>query len=247
MTPAIILIEPQMGENIGAAARAMENFGLNDLRIVNPRDGWPNEKAYAVAASATRILDNVTLFSNTNDAVADLHTLIATTGYTRKMIKPVITPKEAAQKTMQAGAQGNRVGLLFGAERTGLANDDIVRCDSILVIPTSPDYTSLNLAQAIVVVAYEWFCASTSLAQTHGTTGPNATPVNPDLKLATAADVQGMLDHLESELDKADFWKEWKKKPLMWQNLRNIFTRNPLAIQEVRTLRGVIRCLVEGR
>ncbi len=246
MTPAIILIEPQMGENIGAAARAMENFGLSDLRIVNPRDGWPNEKAYAVAASAAPILDNAKLYTNTNDAVADLHHLIATTGYARKMVKPVISPKEAVQQMRNTITQGSKSGLLFGAERTGLVNDDIVRCDAILMIPTSPEYPSLNLAQAIVVVAYEWFVSGNPIAHL-STTGPDATTVNTEIERASAAEVQGLFDHLEQELDRADFWKEWKKKPLMWQNLRNIFARNALTVQEIRTLRGVIRCLVEGR
>jgi tRNA/rRNA methyltransferase len=247
--PAIILVNPQMGENIGAAARAMHNFGLSDLRIIAPRDGWPNESAAAVATSAAHILDGAKIYQTTHDAVADLQVIYATTARDRRMVKRVCTPKEVAREVHENAQCSVRSGILFGAERTGLTNEDITLSSAIISIPTAPENPSLNIAQSLVVVAYEWFAAGLnerSINTPRGTTGPDSNAVSFHPIPASQEDLRGMLAHLESELDAADFWKEPKKKPLMWQNMQNIFTRGNLTEQEVKTLRGVIRALVSG-
>lgn len=250
-SPAIILVNPQMGENIGAAARAMYNFGLSDLRLVAPRDGWPNESAKAVAVGASHIVESARVFETTKDAVADLQVVYATTARDRRMIKPAFSPRESVEKIHGDAGNAVRSGILFGAERTGLTNEDVTLCHGVINIPTSPEYPSLNIAQSIVILAYEWYVGDalkhTAGDEGRGSTGPNASVLAFDPAPAKQEEIHGLLNHLESELDRVDFWKEWKKKPLMWQNLQNIFTRGALTEQEVRTLRGVIRCLVEGR
>ena len=266
--PVIILVNTQRGENIGAAARAMMNFGLRELRLVMPRDGWPNKRAYEMSSGASEILDRAKLFDSTADAVADLHRLYATTARNREKAKPVAVP-EFAVKAMDAALEaGERVGILFGPERTGLVNEDVVRCDHILTIPIHPHHPSLNIAQSIVVVAYEWFChysrTPRGLAELENLPLPQTNERgnitvgqwyqnNPDssvlplgkTEIATNQEVQGFFDHLESELDKGDFFKSADKKPKMWRNIRNMFMRSSLTSQDIRTLRGIIRSLVE--
>jgi tRNA/rRNA methyltransferase len=244
IAPSIILVRPQLGENIGAAARAMANFGLTDLRLVAPRDGWPNDKAFQMASGAQHILERARLFHATREAVADLDLLMGTSARDRRMIKPVVAPRDAMSRLISM--PGRRSGILFGAERTGLTNEDVALCDHLIAIPTSPDYASLNIAQALVVIAYEWFTAQPPADSRKGTTGPFSNRVLQPARPATQEELQGFLDHLEQELNAADFWKNPAKKPVMWLNLRNIFTRNALTEQEVRTLRGVVRCLVQG-
>jgi tRNA/rRNA methyltransferase len=246
LSPAIILVQPQLGENIGAAARAMANFGLRDLRLVAPRDGWPNDKAFQMSSGAQFILEQARVFPDTPSAVADLRYLLGTSARDRRMIKPVDAPRDAVAHLLREAGSGTHCGILFGAERTGLTNEDIVLCDRLVAIPTAPDYASLNLAQALVVLAYEWFVAQAPEAGPKGTTGPQANPVLQPARPATREELHGFFNHLEQELNEADFWKNPDKKPLMWQNLRNIFTRSQLTEQEVRTLRGVVRCLVQG-
>lgn len=254
LMPAIILVETQLGENIGAAARAMANFGLSDLRLVAPRDGWPNQKARDMATTGRHILDNATLFATTKDAIADLQLVFATTGRGRDMMKPVSEPEQVMEEIITRGAEQQRCGILFGPERTGLTNDDVTLCEAIVTIPTDPDYASLNIGQSVVVMAYEWFRLQakqqpSDTPKGFATTSSEASPVNPKNRspLASKQEVQGFFDHLESELDRVDFWKVADKKPVMWRNLRGLFIRSSLTEQDVRTLRGLLRSLAEGK
>lgn len=227
--PIVILVHPQLGENIGAAARVMANFGLSELRLVAPRDGWPNPAAEAMAAHAVHIIQNATIYNTTEEAVADIGLLLATTARPRDMEKPVVSPREAVG---QMKAQSGKVGLLFGPERTGLVNEDIVRASAIVNIPVDPEYASLNLAQAIAIVAYEHYA-------------DGASPISPtqENEPATQGELEGLFGHIEELADKANFYQVAHKKERMDQNIRNIFTRARLTGQEVRTLRGLIRAI----
>ncbi len=237
--PAIILVEPQMGENIGAAARAMWNFGLRDLRIVSPRDGWPNERAVAMASGATPVIDNARIYESTADAVADLQYVVATTARPREMVKTVYTPERACEVMRDMTECRERVGILFGKERTGLENDDVVRANAIVSVPVNPAFASLNLGQCVLLLSYEW----------RRLTGEEAPVVEAAGKTApaTSDDVDRMLVHLEEELEDAHFFFPEHKRPSMQANLRNIFRRAPLTDQDVRTMRGVIRALSNKR
>jgi len=237
--PAIILVEPQMGENIGAAARAMWNFGLRDLRIVSPRDGWPNERAIAMASGATPVIDNARIYASTAEAVADLHYVLATTARPREMVKTVMTPERACEVMRERTAGGQSVGVLFGKERTGLENDDVVRANAIVSVPVNPAFASLNLGQCVLLVSYEW-------RRQTGAAEPEAL-VMVRTDLATSDHVDRMLSHLEEELDDAHFFFPEHKRVSMQTNLRNIFRRAPLTDQDVRTLWGVIRALSTRR
>ncbi len=235
MKPAIILVRPQLGENIGKAARAMGNFGLDDLRLVAPRDGWPNPDAVPSAAGADRILDSARVFESVEEAIADCHVVFATTARRRDMIKPETTPREAAADMNSHG----RVGVLFGAEAAGLSNDEVVLASTVITFPCNPDFSSFNLAQAVLLVAYEWFLGG---AEDDHTLFQEATEPAPREELI------GFLTQLEDELDQSGFLRPPEKRPQMVRNIRNIFTRTPMADQEVRTLRGIVKSLaVYGR
>lgn len=233
--PAIILVRPQLGENIGAAARAMYNFGLDNLRLVAPRDGWPNPKAEAAAAGAREVVSRATLYEDTAAAVADLHLLFATSVRLRDMAKPVVTPAHAARRLRAALAGGWKAGLLFGAERSGLDNDDVTRAETLVRIPVNPAFGSLNLAQAVLILAYEWFIA--------GDDTPESYLETPGTQPAAQGDVEAFYAHLEAELDTAGFLYPPDKRPRMVRNLRNLFARAGLTDQEVRTLRGIVSAL----
>ncbi|WP_237153583.1 RNA methyltransferase [Oryzibacter oryziterrae] len=238
LSPAVILCEPQMGENIGAAARAMANFGLSDLRLVSPRDGWPNEKAEANAAKAQHIIAKTRVFERLEDAVADLSFVYATTARDRDVTKAVRGPVQASRHIRELEGQGARVGLLFGRERWGLNNDEIALADEILTLPVVPEYASLNIAQAVLVVAYEWRKA--------GFEDPDAAipfAMSERSPLATKDDVIHMFEHLERLLDERHFFHPPEKRPTMVRNLRAIFQRQQLTAQEVRTLRGIFSTL----
>jgi tRNA/rRNA methyltransferase len=232
-TPSIVLVHTQMPENIGAAARAMMNFGLRELRLVAPRDGFPCKRAYDLAGHAAPILDNAKMFSTTAEAVADVQRVYAATARMREMVKAVYSPAGASACMAE---ENIAAAILFGPERTGLANEDVALADRIITIPTASELTSLNIAQSVVVIAYE-YCM--------GGAPPPRTPDNLQHKseFATKAELQGFFGHLERRLDAADFWKVAEKKPKMWINLQNIFTRASLTEQEVRTLHGVIAAL----
>ncbi|ABS64190.1 RNA methyltransferase, TrmH family, group 1 [Parvibaculum lavamentivorans DS-1] len=233
--PAVILVAPQLGENIGTAARAMLNFGLTDLRLVRPRDGWPNERARAAASGADEVIDGARLFATTAEAIADLDYVIATTARSRDMVKPILTPETAATQMRVAFGAGGRAGLLFGPERTGLENDDIVLADALMMVPVNPAFASLNLAQCVLLMSYEWHKA--------GDATEAARIEYPQTRPATKEELVGFFHHLEGELDRFGFLKPPEKRPSMIRNLRNMFQRAVLTEQEVRTLRGVVAAL----
>ncbi len=232
-TPSIVLVNTQLPENIGAAARAMMNFGLQELRLVAPREEFPNKRAYDLAAHAAPILDNARIFSTTAEAVADCKRVYASTARSREMVKTVYTPLEAAHRMADEHVS---TAILFGPERTGLTNEDVSIADSIITVPTASDLSSLNIAQSVVVVAYQWFQTTCNLPLA-------ASHLHHKSEFATKEELQGFFYHLERRLDAADFWKVAEKKPKMWMNLQNIFTRASLTEQEVRTLHGVIAAL----
>jgi tRNA/rRNA methyltransferase len=241
--PAVVLVRPQLAVNIGMCARAMANFGLDDLRLVNPKSGWPRtdeyaQVAYAAAAGAAHILDGARVFESTEAAIADLHYVYATTARERGQAKPIFTP--AAAMPEAAGRTEQRRGVLFGPERTGLENDEIALADAVLTFPTNPAYGSLNLAQAVLLVGYEWFKAA------HGDAPPaSATERAPDLP-AKREMIVAFFEYLEGKLDAAGFFKPEGKRPLMQRNLRNIFHRLSLTEQDISTLWGAVVRLVDG-
>jgi len=237
--PAVILADPQLGENIGAAARAMANFGLSDLRLVRPRDPWPNASADAMAAGAETIVRAARVFDGVEAAAADLNFVIAATARDRSMAKPVLTPAEAVARLRGHSSAGRKTGLLFGGERSGLQNDDVALADCVVTIPADPGFTSLNLAQAVLLLGYEWFKSSDATPARridHGLGVP-----------ATKAELFQLFEHLEDELDKSGFLFPPDKRPSMSRNLRAMLTRAELTDQEVRTLRGVIVALTGAK
>ncbi len=237
--PAIILSEPQLGENIGACARAMANFGLSDLRIVKPRDGWPNEKAVAMAAGAAFVVDGARVYANVAEAIGRLNIVLAATARDRSMPKPILTPQEAARRLRKAQAEGATSGLLFGNERAGLTNDEVALADAIITIPTDPDFSSLNLGQAVLLIGYEWFKAADATPKERIQRGA-ALP-------APKEELFRLFEHLEDELEKGGFLYPPGNRPGMIRNLRSILNRAQLTDQEVRTLRGVIVALTKGK
>ena len=236
--PVVILVRPQLGENVGTAARAMLNFGLLDLRLVRPQCGWPNAKALAAASGATEVLNRLQLFERVEDAAADLHRLYATTARTRELAKPMVSPRTAAQEARLAIASGERTGFLFGPERTGLANDELVLANAVLSVPVNPAFFSLNLAQAVLLVAYEWF-------QSAGD-APGRRRVDPAGRPATKGELDQLLEHLIAELDATSFFRTADRRQSMARALRLIFARADLHEPDVHLLRGVIKQLARG-
>ncbi len=237
--PVVILVEPQLGENIGAAARAMANFGLSRLRLVSPRQPWPNAKARIMATGADRILDGAVLYDSLEAAIADCTFVLATTARAHDQAKPVVGPAEAAAQMAPRVASGETVAILFGRERNGLENDEVALADRIVTLPVNPAFASLNLAQAVVIVAYEWF----KLAS--GAKLPFAMPE----KSAPAPKQQllAFFASLERELEKVEFFRPPDKRETMQINLRNIFSRMQPTQQDIQTLHGVIMAIAEGR
>jgi tRNA/rRNA methyltransferase len=237
--PVIVLVEPQLGENIGAAARAMANFGLSRLRIVNPRQSWPNDKARMMATGGTRILDGAELYDTLEGAIADCNFVLATTARAHDQAKPVIGPAAAAALIAPRIDAGERIAILFGRERNGLENDEVALADRIVTLPVNPAFASLNLAQAVVIVAYEWFKLRS------GATLPFAMPE----KSAAAPKEQllAFFASLERELEKVEFFRPPDKRETMQINLRNIVTRMKPTRQDIQTLHGVIMAIAEGR
>ena len=238
--PSIILSHPQLGENIGAAARAMANFGLGDLRLVNPRAGWPNEKARAMAAGASSVTDDAKLHPDVRQALGDLNLVFATTARERGITKEVITPAEAAKRLRKAAARGERTGILFGNERAGLDNDEISLCDAVVTIPTAA-FASLNLGQAVLLLSYEWFRA--------GDETPHARIEHHGLlhRKPTRAELVDLFDHLERELVENGFLYPPDKVDTMVRAIRATLHRAKLTYQEVQTLRGMIVALSKGK
>lgn len=236
--PAVILVEPQLGENVGTAARAMANFGLSDLRLVGPREGWPNDKARAASSGADSVIDATRVFSTVEAAIADLGFVYATTARERDLAKEVAGPRQAAARL--AGLNQVKAGILFGRERSGLTNDEVALADEILTLPVDPAFSSLNIAQAVLIVAYEWRLAVLRDERAGMPfTGPNAEVQ------ASKADLIHLFEHLESALDAVRFFRPPEKRPHMVRALRTMLQRAHLSEQEVRTLRGVISALEE--
>ena len=231
-TPAVILCEPQLGENIGTAARAMANFGLWDLRLVRPRDGWPNEKAIATASRADHVINQVRVFATLEEAIADLTLVYATTARLRGMQKDVIGPDEAATRMVAHIGGGQKAGLLFGREKWGLLNEEVALADMIVTLPVEPAFASLNIAQAVLILAYEWRRQSGQAAQL-----PFGSLLH---EVAPRSELVGLFEQLESTLDESGFFTSPEKRPGMIDNLRTALTRGQFSSQEIRTLRGVI-------
>jgi tRNA/rRNA methyltransferase len=236
--PAVILDRPQLPENIGAVARVMANFGLRDLRLVAPRDGWPQPRAWAAASGADWPLDEAKVYGSVGDAVGDLNLLYATTARPRETQMTVLTPRAAAEGLRAEGALGRSVGVLFGAERAGLETADLALATAIVTIPVDPGFHSLNLAQAVAVVAYEW---RTALDPRPPAGFRDPTPP------ATQSAMLGLYEHLEGELEASGFFFPPENKASMVRNLRVALGRGRFTDQEVRTLRGVVTALVKGR
>jgi tRNA/rRNA methyltransferase len=235
----MILVRPQMGENIGAAARGMLNFGLDWMRIVAPRDGWPNPKAVAMASGAARVIDHARVTATVADAVADLGFVFATTARERELTKPVYTPEAAMAEARARIAAGERVGMLFGPERSGLDNDDILAANALVTVPADPAFSSLNLAQCVLLLAYEWRRSADATA-----------PVRLDLgedRMASRGEVERFVAALVARLDAAGFFHPETKRASMEANVRNLFARAPLTDPDLRTLYGIVRALDEGR
>ncbi|MSO85439.1 MAG: RNA methyltransferase [Rhodospirillales bacterium] len=239
--PAIILVEPQMAENVGMVARAMLNCGLDDLRLVRPRQRWPHARAIATASGADEVVNGARVFPTTEAAIADLRLVFAATVRERGMALRVVTPRRAVAEMRAFAATGmKRMGVIFGPESKGLANDDVALADAILTVPVNPAFGSLNLAQAVFAVVYEWFVA--------GTDAPPSRPrLNPRTRPATKEELVGFFAHLESELDACGFLRVKPKRPIMVRNLRVLFQRAGLTEQEVRTLRGVVSGLAGSK
>ena len=237
--PIVVLVEPQLGENIGAAARAMANFGLSQLRLVNPRQGWPNDKARMMATGAGRVLEAATLYPTLAAAIADCSIVLATTARAHDQAKPVIGPAEAAGLIAPGIAAGENIAVLFGRERNGLENDEVGLADRILTLPVNPGFASLNLAQAVALVAYEWF------KHVSGGALPFAMPQKSPP--AGKQQVQAFFANLERELDAIEYFRPLDKRATMLVNLRNIFTRMAPTQQDIQTLHGVIMSIAEGR
>lgn len=244
--PAIILADPQLGENIGSSARAMANFGLSELRLIRPRDGWPNDYAVKAASGADWVLEGAKVFARDEDALADLHHVYATSARPRDMVKPVVTPEQAGAEMRAKIADGMNVGVLFGRERSGLTNDQIALADTIVTAPVNPSFASLNLGQAVLLISYEWFkLEAETLGDGSREDGPHD---GPGLKMpgtwpATKQELLGFLEHLEAELDMSGFLLPVEKRPAMVRNIRNMFQRVNLTEQDVRTLRGIVSSL----
>jgi len=237
--PAFVLVRPQMGENIGGAARAMWNFGLDRLRIVAPRDGWPNQKAVAMASGAGRLLDEAGMFDSTAGALEDCSYVFATTARSRDLTKPVVSPERAMTQAAEMIAAGEKVAVLFGPERAGLENDDIARANAIISVPVNPGFASLNLAQCVLLIAYEWRKVSTEVVAETVEIGKS--------DWATGIEVEKLATHYEDRLDAAGFFFPPDKADSMKINLRNLWSRMRLTRADVQMLHGVMRQMVRWK
>lgn len=237
--PAIVLVEPQLGENIGAAARAMANFGLSRLRLVTPREGWPNPRAKVMAAGADRVLDGAQLFSSLADAIADCTYVLATTARAHDQAKPVMSPEDAIHELAPRIEGGETTAIVFGRERIGLMNEEVAMADGIVTLPINPAFASLNLAQAVAVVSYEWLKVTSGNKLPHTT--PQRSPNAPKQQMAA------FLANVERELDRVEFFRPPEKRETMLVNLRNIFARMQPTQQDIQTLSGLVMALADGR
>ncbi len=238
-TPIVVLVRPQMARNIGSTARAMANGGLFHLRLVAPRDGWPQQGAYPAASGADAILDAAQLFPDLRSALADCHRVLGTCPRPRHVITPILDARAAAAELRAVNARALRVAVLFGPERAGLEADDLAHCDTLVRYPLNPEHASLNLAQAVMILAYEWWMAAES-------TPPRQLQTN-ETRIATKGELEQFLDRLVAELDASGFLHNAPKRPGMVRNLRHWFQRGEVTEQELRTLHGVVTELARGR
>lgn len=237
LQPVFVLVRPQMGENIGAAARAMLNFSLSHMRLVDPRDGWPNPRAVAMASGAAgRVLDHAGVFPTLPDAIADCAYVFATTARDRDLTKPMVTPQRAMEHARALLDAGQKVAVLFGPERAGLENEDISRANAIISVPVNPEFASLNLGQAVLLCAYEWM--------RQGSDVPPESMVLAGTEFATQIDIEKLGDHWEQRLDDAGFFFPAQKAIGMKLNLRNLWSRLPLTRADVQALHGMLRQLI---
>lgn len=235
ISPAIILVEPQMGENIGAAARAMLNFGLTDLRLVKPRDGWPNDRAVAMAAGAVDVVRNAQVFETVEEAVSDLQHVYATTARPRDMIKPVATPNAAAAELRQFTQLNETCGILFGKESSGLSGGDVTCADTIITVPLNPDYTSINLGQAVLLVAYEWFQQADQTP---------AKIVRNEERTATKQELGALYNRIETELDARGYFEQiMNRRPVILRNMKNMFHRFDMMESDIKGMQGIVKGL----
>ena len=234
--PVIILVEPQMGENIGMVARAMANFGLSELRLVNPRDGWPNEKAQAAASKADHVIEGTKVFETLEEAISDLNFVYATTARERDGFKPVRSPVVAAQTLRARFTAGEGTGILFGRERWGLSNEEVALADEIVTFPVNPAFASLNIAQAVLLMSYEWMKSG---MEDLGSVPFQAMEQTP----STKEQLHGLYDQLEEALDSRNYFHPPAKKPKMIDNLRAVLSRRAFTEQEISVMRGVISSL----
>jgi tRNA/rRNA methyltransferase len=238
-SPAIILVSPQMGENIGASARAIANFSLETLHLVSPRDGWPNKVAEANSVGAFDMINSIEVFESTADAIKEYHTVYATTARPRDMRKSVMTPESAITDMHERHAKGQRTAILFGGERAGLTNEDISLAQHIISVPVNPDFSSLNLSQSVLLMAYEWRRQADDTPQ-------NIIPEG-DSPEANQGEVIELIERLENELEAHNFFREANMRPTMMRNIRNIFTRNNMSEQETKTFHGIISALIGNK
>lgn len=234
--PAIILVEPQLGENIGMVARAMANFGLVELRLVNPRDGWPSEKARSAASKADHVIDGTVVYDTLEEAIADLNFVYATTARQRDGFKPVRSPVTAAETLRTKFRAGAKTGILFGREKSGLSNEDVALADEIVTFPVNPAFASLNIAQAVLLMSYEWM--KSGMEDVHSV--PFDAPQQPP---ATKDEVVGLFEHLEEALDSRGYFHPPHKKAKMVDNLRAVLSRRAFTGPEIHVLRGIINSL----
>jgi tRNA/rRNA methyltransferase len=237
--PAVILVHPQLGENIGMAARAMFNCGLTDMRLVKPRDGWPSAKAKQAGSGADPVLESARVFETLEEAIADLRHVYATTARDRYLVKRIVTPRQAAGELRLHVGEGRATGILFGPERMGLLTDQVALADTIISVPLNPAFSSLNLAQAVLLVGYEWFTAGDATPSEILPTGKS--------EPAGKKEYQSFFDHLEEELDRNGFLRNEEKRPSMVRNLRSLFLRAQCTAQELRTLHGIITAFAGPR
>jgi tRNA/rRNA methyltransferase len=234
--PAIILVEPQLGENIGMVARAMANFGLVELRLVNPRDGWPNEKARSAASKADHVIDGTKVYDTLEEAISDLNFVYATTARERYGFKPVRSPVFAAATLREKFKAGEKTGILFGRERWGLNNEEVALADEIVTFPVNPAFASLNIAQAVLLMSYDWMKS--------GMDDLEETRFQPiEQNPSTKEQVLGMFEHIEEALDARGYFHPPEKKPKMIDNQRAVLSRRAFSEQEISVFRGVIRSL----
>jgi tRNA/rRNA methyltransferase len=248
--PAVLLMEPQLAENIGMVARAMANTGLDELRLIAPRDGWPNEKARIAASGANYVVDDGAAHGTLAEAIGDLNWVAATTARQRDLRKPVLTPEQLVAEMRRRIAEGQRCGILFGRERNGLETDEVAVCDAVVMIPVNARFASLNLAQAVLLVGYEWMRqherASLGRVTTYET--PLATGLNVgESRPATKDEMLGLYEHLERELERLGFFNPPEKRQTMVRNIRSMLARMDATEQEVRTLRGIVAALAQGK